>query len=161
MDRSRPEGPDYLIIDNFVDIFSDFEMADLINTRNEVQALTEQFCISEEDQKHARCDNLVWIQNLIDNGEATPALKQIAFSMASFRETLNESSQSEQGDKTLRVDAQEEIMISKFNGASPRDQEYQRHKDSYVRDKNNEIHGSELRKLSMVIFLNDNLDEVY
>ena len=57
----------------------------------------------------------------------------------------------------MRVD-KEEIVLSRLNGASSRDQNYQRHKDSYFHDKNNEIHGMELRKLSMVIFLNDNLD---
>ena len=34
-----------------------------------------------------------------------------------------------------------------------------RHKDSYIHDKNNEIHGTSLRKLSMIIFLNDNLEQ--
>ena len=74
--------------------------------------------------------------------------------------TLNLFSQTNNGNKTLRVD-QEEIVLSRFNGASERDQEYERHRDSYVHGKNNEIHGNVLRKLSMVIFLNDNLDEVY
>ena len=41
-----------------------------------------------------------------------------------------------------------------------RDQKYRRHKDSYIHDKNNEIHGMELRKLTLVIFLNDNIDQV-
>ena len=59
----------------------------------------------------------------------------------------------------LRVD-KEEIVLTLHNGASERDQTYRRHKDSYIHDKNNEIHGMALRKLSMVIFLNDNLDEV-
>ena len=76
--------------------------------------------------------------------------------MAEFRLKLNELSQGNSGDKTLRVD-QEEIVISRFNGASQRDQEYERHKDSYNHDKNNEIDGSVPRKLSMVIFLNENL----
>ena len=58
----------------------------------------------------------------------------------------------------MRVDI-EEVVLSRFNGASSRDQNYLRHKDSYIHDKNNEIHGRELRKLSMVIFLNDNLDQ--
>ena len=30
-----------------------------------------------------------------------------------------------------------------------------------MHDKNNEIHGMVLRKISMIIFLNDNLDEAY
>ena len=39
-------------------------------------------------------------------------------------------------------------------------QKYRRHKDSYIHDENNKINGRKLRKLSLVIFLNDNLDEV-
>ena len=78
MDRSRPKGPDYLIIDNFVDTFSDLEKADLIDARNEVQTLTERSCDGEEDKKHARCDGLTWIENLLRHGEGTPALRKIA-----------------------------------------------------------------------------------
>ena len=77
--------------------------------------------------------------------------------MKEFRLKLNEFSQAESGDKTLRVD-KEDLVLTRFNGASDREQAYLRHKDSYVHDKNNEIHGSELRKLSLVIFLNDDLD---
>ena len=79
--------------------------------------------------------------------------------MAALRLRLNKFSQVEYGDKTLRVD-EEEIVLSRHNGASNREQTYERHKDSYIHDKNNEIHGTTLRKLSMVIFLNDNIDEV-
>ena len=32
------------------------------------------------------------------------------------------------------------------------------HKDSYVRNPNSEVHGQELRKLTLVVFLNDGLD---
>ena len=60
----------------------------------------------------------------------------------------------------MRVD-KEESVATLYNGASTRDQTYRRHKDSYVHDTNNEIHGMELRKLTMIIFLNDNIDEVY
>ena len=77
--------------------------------------------------------------------------------MTAFRLNLNEISQDKLGDKTLRID-KEEIVLSRFNGASSRDQIYRRHKDSYIRNENNQIHGETLRKLSMVIFLNDDLD---
>ena len=60
----------------------------------------------------------------------------------------------------MRIDG-EEVVLSRYNGASTREQKYKRHKDSYIHDKNNEIHGTALRKLSMVIFLNDDLDQVY
>ena len=59
----------------------------------------------------------------------------------------------------LRVD-EEEIVLTRYNGASSKDLKYHRHKDSYIHDKNNEIHGMALRKLSLVIFLNDDIDEV-
>ena len=77
--------------------------------------------------------------------------------MKEFRLKLNELSQAESGDKTLRVD-KEDAVVTRFNGASEREQAYLRHKDSYVHDKNNEIHGTELRKLSLIIFLNEDLD---
>ena len=78
--------------------------------------------------------------------------------MTLFRTTLNEFSQLEFGDKTLRVD-EEEIVVTRLNGASFKNQKYLQHKDSYMHDKNNEIHGTSLRKFSMIIFLNDNIDE--
>ena len=78
--------------------------------------------------------------------------------MKAFGLYLNEISQVEPGDKTLRVD-EEEFLLTRYNGASPRELKYLRHKDSYIHDKNNEINGTSLRKLSMVIFLNDNLDQ--
>ena len=59
----------------------------------------------------------------------------------------------------MRVD-EEEIVVTRFDGASKREQKYHRHKDSYIHDKNNEVHGMSLRKLSLVIFLNDNIDQV-
>ena len=34
MDRSRPKGLDYLIIDNFLESFQDLEKTDLISARN-------------------------------------------------------------------------------------------------------------------------------
>ena len=80
--------------------------------------------------------------------------------MTTFRPMLNEISQDNNGDQSLRVD-EEEIVIYRSNGDSSRDQKYRRHKDSYYRDKNNQIHGDVVRKLSMVIFLNDNLNQIY
>ena len=77
--------------------------------------------------------------------------------MRGFRQFCNAFSQAESGDKTLRVD-KEELVLTRFNGASEREQTYLRHKDSYIHDDNNRIHGTELRKLTLVIFLNDDLD---
>ena len=110
-----------------------------------------QFCDREDGVSSARCDNLLWLNNL-SRGDGL-----LAKTMEAFRRTFNEVSQAESGDKTLRVD-EEEFVISRHNGASMREQKYERHKDSYVRDKNNEIHGTSLRKFSLIIFLNDNYD---
>ena len=38
-----------------------------------------------------------------------------------------------------------------------KNEKYRPHKDSYIRDKNNEVHGMSLRKLSLVIFLDDDV----
>ena len=82
MDRSKPKGPDYLIIDNFEDTFANLEKADLINALSEAQTLSKHSCEVDEDSVHARCDNLIWIQNLISRGDETPALRKIAIAMA-------------------------------------------------------------------------------
>ena len=60
--------------------------------------------------------------------------------MAEYRSKLNARSQGKLGDKKLRVD-KEEVVATRLNGASARDQTYTRHKASYVHDINNEIHG--------------------
>ena len=83
-----------------------------------------------------------------------PSLSKISKAMKAFRPKLNEISQGEFGDKTLRVE-KEEIVLSHYSGAS---QKHYRHKDSYARDNNNELHGMALRKLSIVIFLNESMD---
>ena len=50
------------------------------------------------------------------------------------------------------------MQVFRFHGSSDREQWFHRHKDSYVRDQNNEVDGLELRKFTMVIFLNDDID---
>ena len=69
-------------------------------------------------------------------GYFLPSFNKVAEAMTAFRPMLNEISQDNNGDKSLRVD-EEEIVIHRFNGDSRRDQKYRRHKDSYFRDKNN------------------------
>ena len=44
MDRSRPKGPDYLIIDNFEETFPDLEKNDLINARSEAEKNAGDIC---------------------------------------------------------------------------------------------------------------------
>ena len=63
MDRSRPKGPDYLIIDNFINFFQ-LEKADLINARKEFEEMTVECCNqSKELINFTRCENLIWLKN--------------------------------------------------------------------------------------------------
>ena len=157
MDRSKPKGPDYLIIDNFFDVFQDMQESDLINARKEAELISDQICNAEKGFKSTRCDSFLRVTNLDIHGQLFPALTTISYSMRGFRHFCNELSQAEAGDKTLQVD-KEELVLTRFNGASKRKQNYLRHKDSYIHDENNQIHGTELRKLTLVIFLNDDHD---
>ena len=53
-----------------------------------------------------------------------------------------------------------EVQLSRFNGLHGREQFYLRHKDSYEVDPHNQFDGQEIRKLTWIIFLNeDGLDE--
>ena len=79
--------------------------------------------------------------------------------MTKFKKLLNFVSQVGEGDRSLRVDKMD-ITITRFNGASGYEQKYHTHKDSYRHDPNNEVHGMDLRKLSLVIFMNDDLDKI-
>ena len=158
MDRSKPKGPSYFIIDNFSHYFK-LERADLLGARDEAEQLANHVCSGGEAAEYARCDVLHWLKTLDTNGFGMPYFEKIAKTMAAFRAKLNTRSQSTSGDKTMRVD-KEETILTRHNGASEREQTYRRHKDTYIHDKNNEIHGMELRKLTMVIFLNDNIDQV-
>ena len=86
-----------------------------------------------------------------------PNMSKIGMSMAALRPKLNQMSQSKYGNKSLRAD-KEEIVFTRLSSASTKKQKLHRHKDSYIHDPNNELDGMSLRKLSMVIFLNENLD---
>ena len=150
-----------MIIDNFLESFSDLEKSDIINARSEAEKLSEQSCnTAEQKELSVRCDNVMWLKNLDTNGENMPAFGKIAQAMKLLRPVFNKFSQAESGDSKLSVDY-EEFVLTRFNGASEKDQKYERHKDSYVHEQNNEIHDTSLRKLSMVMFLNDDLDHVY
>ena len=119
MDRARPKGPDYLIIDNFVEIFG-IDKADLIDAKSVAEEIKEGTCNNSFAAAYDRCDFLVWLKNLDIHVDGLTAFTKIAFSMTAFRLNLNEKSQDKLGDKTLRID-KEEIVLSRFNGASSRD----------------------------------------
>ena len=160
MDRTRStKGPDYLVIDNFVENFG-LDKTDLINAKREAEEINQVACEDVSAEAYSRCDYLVWLKDLDNQADALPSLSKVAQAMTTFRPMLNEISQDKNGNKALRVDGQE-ALLTRFNGASLRGQKYRRHKDSYIHDQNNQIHGEELRKLSLVIFLNDNTDRDY
>ena len=86
-DRKRPKGPDYLIIDNFLEIFEDLEKTDLVHARGEAEKLSSEACAAEEPA--ARCDALLWLKALDKPGKYLPAFRKIAAAMASFRPYVN------------------------------------------------------------------------
>ena len=57
-DRTKPKGPDYLIIDSFLETFESLEKADLINARSEAEEISNLVCDLREDYNSVRCDNL-------------------------------------------------------------------------------------------------------
>ena len=92
MDRTKPKGPDYLIIDNILETF--LERADLLAARSKAEEMTSFVC-DELAKDSARCDNLIWIRNLdtTHGGDSMPGFSEIATAMKSFRqEVLNEIS---------------------------------------------------------------------
>ena len=76
MDRSKPKGPDYLIIDNLNEVFDSFEKANLVNARVSAEELSNDICNQHQSEDY-RCDYLVWLNNLDTNEEKMPAFNQI------------------------------------------------------------------------------------
>ena len=148
-----------MVIDNFANFFG-FEKADLLGARSEAETMSNAGCQADRSGKQgARCDTLIWLTSHSSAGDDNPSLRKIQKTMEEFTLELNIISQTGFGERSLQVD-REETQVSRYNGASNMNQKYYRHKDNYFRDKNNELHGMQLRKLTMVIFLNDNIDEV-
>ena len=100
---------------------------------------------------------MTWLLGMEKQGEELSSLRKIASNLTNFKLNLNGISQNDKGDRSLRVD-KEYYQIARFNGASGIEKKYHVHKDSYVHDPNQEVHGKDLRKLTLVIFLNDGLD---
>ena len=59
----------------------------------------------------------MWLHALDSHGDEMPSLRKIAEVMKAQRNWFNEKSQSELGDKSLGVHA-EEIVLTRSNGAS-------------------------------------------
>ena len=87
-DRSRPSGPSYFIIDNFAKYFK-LDKKDLLNAKSEIDILSNRICMDEEAAMHARCDSLLFMEELETNGELVPGLSQIAQAMAEYKPKLN------------------------------------------------------------------------
>ena len=81
MDRSKPKGPSYFIIDNFSHYFK-LERADLLGARDEAEQLANHVCKNVDVEEYARCDTLMWLKALDTNGEGMPSLGKIGKSMA-------------------------------------------------------------------------------
>ena len=63
MDRSRPKGPDYLIMDKFDSTFLDLTTDDLMKFRSEAELISDKVCQLNGEANKSRCDNLVWFKN--------------------------------------------------------------------------------------------------
>ena len=65
MDRSKPKGPDYLVMDAFMDIFQ-LDLFDLVKAKSEAEGVTEEYCEYARQSNLAmdRCDNIMWLKDL-------------------------------------------------------------------------------------------------
>ena len=71
---SPDQSPDYLVIDNFVDYFSDtLTKDDLVQGRNEAAELTSssRLCAKSKTKYESRCDAIVWLDDLMKNNTSS------------------------------------------------------------------------------------------
>ena len=92
MDRTKPKGPDFLIIDNFAETF-ELEKTDLMNARREAEDIKKSACKNQIAGAYARCDYLVWLNNFDSQGDNLPAFRKIYQQMKALKPILNEISQ--------------------------------------------------------------------
>ena len=59
----RPNGPDYLIIDNFAEFF-ELDKAELLGARKEAEKISKKVCYNVQDLGTARCDTLLFLKGL-------------------------------------------------------------------------------------------------
>ena len=86
------------------------------------------------------------------------SLRKLGGVFDNVQKTLNHFSQeTEAGDKSMRID-KTEVQLSRYDGMQGKHQFYPRHKDNYVVDQNHRYNGQELRKFTMIVFLNDRSD---
>ena len=65
----REKGPDYVVIDNFLEYFN-LEEEDLQGAKSEAEQLTKAGCesVNEYENQGARCDTLMWLEGLKNEG---------------------------------------------------------------------------------------------
>ena len=64
MDRNKPKGPDYLIMDNLIESF-DLKEEDLIGARKEMEKYSNKVCVGDVAAQY-RCDLLAWLKGFSD-----------------------------------------------------------------------------------------------
>ena len=75
-----------------------------MGARNDAEAASLEAC-KEFSKASARCDVALWLKTLGAPGDLhLPSVEKIDAVMADFRLKLNEKSQGEFGDKSMRVD---------------------------------------------------------
>ena len=67
---------------------------------------------------------------------------------------MNELSGGDDGDRSLHIDGQE-IQLARYDGLRGTEQYFLRHKDAFKVDANNLTDGQKLRKLTVIVYLND------
>lgn len=68
----------------------------------------------------------MWLKGLDSDGSLFPSYQKISEAMDAFGLIINDISKEEYGDKTLHVEGLE-FVINRFNGASNKEQSYNRH----------------------------------
>ena len=68
------KGPDYLVIDNFLEYFG-LDKEGLLGARNEGQTLSDAVLARSQ---YARQDMITWLKGMDDSGEDIPELRKIA-----------------------------------------------------------------------------------
>ena len=87
MDRNKPKGPDYLIMDNFFENF-DLNEADLLGARKDVVQFSNKVCGTEVAAQY-RCDIIAWIKGFSDQ-YYFPSIYKVYNSVVKLKPLLNQ-----------------------------------------------------------------------
>ena len=119
--------------------------------------------------KKIRCDTLMWLTPLLkeslEKGENTndqiANLRDLVLHTKTLKDMVNElcPKVNPNASRRIRLDG-EEIQLAKYDGMLGQEQFYLRHKDAFKVDLNNLTPGQKLRKVTVLIYLNPDLDKV-